>query len=46
VQALRTGINPLETAVQFVTTESLTVLILGVVAILGFSALAILREVR
>ena len=46
VQDLRTGIHPLETAVQLITTESLTVLILGVVAILGFSGLAMLREVR
>ena len=46
VQDLRTGINPIETVVQLITTESLTVLIVGVVAILGFSGLAILREVR
>ena len=46
VQDLRTGINPLQAAVQFLTTESLTVVVLGVVAILGFSGLAILREVR
>lgn len=46
VQDLRTGINPLETALRLITTESLTVLIVGVVAILGFSGLAMLREVR
>jgi hypothetical protein len=46
VQDLRTGINPIATAVRLFTTESLTVLIVGVVAILGFSGLAMLREVR
>jgi hypothetical protein len=46
VQDLRTGIHPVETAVRFITTESFTVLIVGVVAILGFSGLAMLREVR
>ena len=43
---LRTRINPLETVIRLITTESLTVLIVGVAAILGFSGLAILREVR
>ena len=46
VQDLRTGIHPVETAIRIFTTESMTVLIVGVVAILGFSGLAMLREVR
>lgn len=46
VQDLRVEIHPVEAVIQLITTESLTVLIVGVVAILGFSGLAILREVR
>jgi len=46
VEDLRVEIRPVEAVVQLITTESLTVLIVGVVAILGFSGLAILREVR
>jgi len=46
VQDLRAGIHPIEAVIRLITTESLTVLIVGVVAILGFSGLAILREVR
>jgi hypothetical protein len=46
VEHLRTGIHPVETAVRLITTESLTVLIVGVVAVLGFGGLAMFRAVR
>jgi hypothetical protein len=46
VQDLRAEFRPIEAVIQLVTTESLTVLIVGLMAILWYSGLAMLREVR
>ncbi len=46
VQDLRAWTNPFGPLLQYIMSDSLATLIVGVAAILGFGGLAILREVR